>query len=156
MSLCFIVQIASCFLIPFLQFKLLLWGILLRHFLLLLFLHFNIWLLLGLALIRLVTISLFLIFRFLDWGVLFRCWDIFFDWNLLFFCPFFSHFNTFQTRNLMNVIAHSQDERVLFMFRVSFFDLVLSNLTWHPLHQRCLRRVMHKQFHTSFFIIKSY
>jgi hypothetical protein len=61
------------------------------------------------------------------------CWDIFLHWNFLFLNPFFNEFNILKLRDLMNVIANSQNQRVFIMLRMGIFDFVLSNLSWNSM-----------------------
>lgn len=126
MGLCFIIQSASRFFGLLLYFK-----ILLRCFLLLLWIicNFRLRLSLFILLIRLISSCIFLVFWFCDWGFFFFFgWSIFLNSHLFFFSPFFSQLHALEARNLVNVIADSQNKGVLLFLRIPFFDFVLGNL----------------------------
>ena len=76
---------------------------------------------------------------------LLRCRDIFFNSNLFFLYPFLLKISRFKTRNLVNVVANSQDKGNLFIvFWFSFFDSVSGNFFWKSLNQLNTLRIVNK------------
>jgi nitrate reductase NapE component len=61
---------------------------------------------------------------------LFRGRDVLLDRNLFFFYPFFNNFNAFETRHLMDVVAHPNNELELLVLGVCLLNFILSNLSW--------------------------
>ena len=111
--------------------------------LLFLFFNFWFWLLFSWLLLPffcwLFTFSFFW-FRIFLFFFLFGWWSSC-DWwclnrDFLLFSPLLNKFNFIQTCNIVNVIANSHGERVIFCFFIncSFSDTILGNLIWKTWH----------------------
>lgn len=152
MGLCVIGQLGSVLSVSLLDLKLLHWG---RH--LLVFLSHLLVLLLGSSFLLLRwRISACLTFCFLVFGsfCLLGCWDIFLDWDFLFFSPLLKDLHSLKTGNLMDVVADSEDELELLMLGHCFLDHVLGYLGGQAWEDGSAIGVVDQQVHASLLVVK--
>ena len=89
-----------------------------------------------------------------SWDFLLSGSCVLLDWDLLLFVPLFNEFYSFEAGDLMDVVTHSQYERVLIMLGSAFFDLVLGNLSGQSSDDGGAWDVVYEQVHASLLVVE--